>query len=96
MCASPSQCWDFVWFETVQVAGLTCCGSLCEFMCASTLLGLEDAVFLQSSATPASSNLSTSSSAQIPGLERRGLLETCHLGLSAPKSFVSASCGSLC
>ena len=52
---------------------------LCEFICISLLLCLEDAVSLESLSTSGSYSLSTSSS-----LRGRGLIKTSHLGLSGP------------
>lgn len=86
MSASLSLPWDFVWFEFVEI--FVWYQSLCEFICISSLLCLEDAVsilgvvrhfwFLDSFLSLLYSSLS---------LEGTDMIKTSYLGLNAPKSF---------
>lgn len=67
---SPSQCWEFIWFDPVQ--SCTECHSLCKFMCAYALLNLKETVSLELSITSSSCTLSAPSSAYIPKSWWRG------------------------
>lgn len=66
----PFSCWDCVWFEPVQSVLVWCCLGLCELICASVLLCLDDTVSF-GVLRHVSSN-----SAQILKSQREGLIKT--------------------
>lgn len=83
--------------ETTSVLNLStscaCCCSLCEFVCVSVMLGLENTSF-----STLLSLLSGYSSAELPESWRKGLLEKSYLGVSTLRPLTLcplSSCRSL-
>lgn len=68
MGATSTYSFMLVWLEPVQ--SCACCPSVCEFICVSFLLCLEDTVSFESSIPHGAQNLCTSSSTQFPDLLR--------------------------
>lgn len=93
---STLQGWVFAWPQTVQTCAY--CYNLYEFICASVLLCVDDAIALESPTTAGSYNLFTFSSIQIPEPCWKDLMKTLHSVLNASMSvtlYTVFNCGSL-